>query len=100
LFRNQIQVVHAMQQKLQDETKDLSSRDYRDIVAAVTSALSLAHRSDELQRTIETYRLFATTVMEFLKTRPEIGEDLVKELKEVSRTIKADRAVDDVLYRL
>lgn len=100
LFKNQIKVVSALQRKLTQDEGQLSTRDYRDIVAAVTGALSLAHRSDELQKTIETYRLFASTVMEFLKTRPEIGEELVEELKAVSRTIKADRAVDDVLYRL
>ncbi len=94
LFRTQMRMVSALQAKLASSADSLSSRDFRDLLATTTNILSLAHRTDELQKTIATYKLFAATVMEFLRSRSDqLGEDLVEQLREVSRGLHTEEAI-------
>lgn len=93
----QLKLAVTIQKKLNDPSSGLDPRDYKDLTAAVSGILALAHRSDEALRTIETYQKFASVVLEFLRRRgDQIGEDLVAELREVASDLHVEGEIRTV----
>lgn len=94
----QLGLAADIQRKVRDEVGVLEAREYKDLISAASGIVTTAYRTDEALRTIETYKLFSETVMEFLRSRSDsIGEDLVEQLRQVSHNLKSSSAVDKVI---
>ena len=87
-LQTQLKLARTIQNRLNDPSEALDPREFKELVNAASSIVSLAHRSDQALREIETYKKFAATVLEFLRRRgDQIGEDLVSELHGVAEDL-------------
>lgn len=96
-LQTQLKLARTIQNRLNDPSEALDPREFKELVNAASSIVSLAHRSDQALREIETYKKFAATVLEFLRRRgDQIGEDLVSELHGVARDLHVEGEVRKV----
>ena len=101
LLSSQLKLAQTLQERLNRQDGDeLSARDYRDFTSAATNIIALAHRTEEALREIRTLRTFIEVVLEFMKERSDtLGEDLVAQLVETSRSLRSEQDVFKVLDR-
>jgi len=94
VLNTQLSLAKEIQERLRGSSgRNLDPREYKDLVSAASGIVSMAHRTQEAVRTIETYEAFAGVVFEFLRERGDnLGEDLVAKLKEVASTMNAEEA--------
>lgn len=98
VLSTQLQLAQQIQNRLIGAQESFEPRDFKDLVGTTSNIIGLAHRTEEAMRVISTYKLFVSTVVEFLKTRSDaLGEDLVEELLEVARGLKTEAAVSSIV---
>jgi len=87
LLQSQLRLAEKLQDKLLNGgLNTLPPREMKELVNSVSTLLTLAHRTDQANREIQTYKLFVTVVMDFLKQRGDtLGEDLAEELRRVGK---------------
>lgn len=96
ILTKQLEVAGDIQKQLTNGTLD--PKDYKDLITAANNIITMAHRTDESLRIIETYKIFTESVMEFLRSRSDqLGEDLVKQLKTTAAGLRTERQVTDVI---
>lgn len=93
VLATQLGLAKRLQQRLINE-EYLEPRDYKDLVSTANNILALAHRTEEATRVIATYKLFVSTVTEFLRNRSDtIGEDLIEELLKTAKSLGTDGTI-------
>lgn len=87
LLQSQLQLAEKLQMKLLNGgLNSLPPREMKELVNSVSTLLTLAHRTGQAEKEIQTYKLFITAVMDFLRRRSdELGVDLANELREVAK---------------
>lgn len=84
LLKSQARLAMTLQARV-DSTPNMDVKEMKDIATASASLVNGVHRTGELLRALETYKLFHSVVLAFIKSRSDsLGEDLLAELKEVS----------------
>lgn len=97
VLATQLGLAKRLQQRLINE-EYLEPRDYKDLVSTANNILALAHRTEEATRIIGTYKLFVSTVTEFLRNRSDtIGEDLIEELLKTAKNLGTDGTIGPML---
>lgn len=95
LLKSQARLAQILQEKA---VNNLDVKELKDIATASSSLVNGVHRTGELHRAIETYRLFHAVVLEFLRQRSDaLGEDLLAELKTVAGQMGARARVQSLL---
>jgi hypothetical protein len=96
LLEAQLEIAGDLQALIRDQKSSLSARDFKDLATSASNLIALAHRTDETLRTVQTYKSFVDVVLEFLRQRSDsLGEDLLAELREVAKGLRAEQAVED-----
>ena len=90
LLKTQLTLTNRLQQQLLDGgLNSLPPREVKEILTTVSSMLTLAHRTDEVSRELETYKLIVEVVFAWVKKRADsTGEDLLAELRAVAATMR------------
>ncbi len=97
LLKSQARLAMTLQQRVENEPS-MEVKELKDIATACSTLVNGVHRAGELHRTIETYRLFHSVVLAFLKSRSDtLGEDLLAELKTVADQMSARSALNGLL---
>lgn len=95
LLEQQLQIAADLQSMIKEQRNNLSPRDYRDLATSTSNLIALAHRTDHMLRTTQTYQAFVDVVMEFLRKRSDdLGEDLLEELRESAKELRAEAELD------
>lgn len=98
LLKKQIYIAGSIQERICDPNQHYEIKEIKDLVMTSSSLLTLAQRSGEALSSLETYRVFLSIVVEFLKRRRDTtGEDLLSELKEISHELRASKVHDQVM---
>jgi hypothetical protein len=101
LLTRQMQIADLLQQAVIDGKNSLSTRDLKDLATASSTMIGLAQKTEHLLKEVETYRLFSSVVMEFIRQRTDsLGEDLLAELRSVAAELHAQKEVDQVVKAL
>lgn len=87
LLQSQLRLAERLQNKLLNGgINELPPREMKELVNSVSTLLTLAHRTGQAEKEIQTYKLFVVTVMDFLRRRSDsLGIDLASELREVAK---------------
>jgi hypothetical protein len=97
LLKSQARLAMTLQQRVENEPS-MEVKELKDLATACSTLVNGVHRAGELHRTIETYRLFHSVVLAFLKSRSDtLGEDLLAELKTVADQMSARSALNGLL---
>ena len=104
LLKEQMRLASKLQEKLGNmadaEGGIDNARDFQSLLAGTSGVLSLAHRTDELSQTLDTYKLFVDVTLEFVRRRSDqLGTDLLEELKTVAADLRAGSRLDPLLGR-
>ena len=95
LLKSQARLAQILQEKA---VNNLDVKELKDIATASSTLVNGVHRTGELHRTIESYRLFHSVVLEFLRQRSDtLGEDLLAELRTVAEQMGARARVQSLL---
>ena len=98
LLKKQIQIASALQEQICKPGQTLEVKELKDLIAASSSLVTAAHRGGEALKSLETYRVFVSVVIEFLRRRSDtLGEDLVEELKTVAQELRAEETIRPLL---
>jgi hypothetical protein len=102
LLKEQLRLASKLQEKLgkmaDAEGGIDNARDFQSLMAGTSNVLSLAHRTDELSQTLDTYKLFIDVTLEFIRRRSDqLGTDLLEELKGVAADLRAGSRLDPIL---
>ena len=101
LLETQLQIAGALQQLIIRDQRTLSARDFKDLSSAASSLIALSHRTERTLEEISTYRVFASTVLEFLRKRSDsLGEDLLEELHRVAHEMGTTDKLTEVSERV
>lgn len=101
LLETQLQIAGALQQLIIRDQRTLSARDFKDLSSAASSLIALSHRTERTLEEISTYRVFASTVLEFLRKRSDsLGEDLLDELHRVAHEMGTTDKLTEVSERV
>ena len=97
LLKSQARLAMTLQQRVESEPS-MEVKELKDIATACSTLVNGVHRAGELHRTIETYRLFHSVVLAFLKSRSDtLGEDLLAELRTVASQMSARSQLGSLL---
>jgi hypothetical protein len=97
LLETQLTIAADLQELIRSQSSSLSPREYKELATATSNLIGLAHKTDETLKTIQSYRVFVDVVLDFLRQRSDsLGEDLLAELREVAKGLKAEVALDEV----
>lgn len=97
LLKSQARLAASLQRRV-ETSPTLEIKELKDIATACSTLVNGVHRTGEIHRELETYRLFHSIVLEFLKTRSDaLGEDLLSELRTVATQMSARSQVADLL---
>ena len=97
LLKSQARLAMTLQQRV-ESMPSMEVKELKDIATACSTLVNGVHRAGELHRTIETYRLFHSVVLAFLKRRSDsLGEDLLAELKTVADQMSARSTLNGLL---
>jgi len=84
LLKSQAKLAMTMQRRV-DECPDMDVKEMKDVATACSSLINGVHRTGELLRAMETYKLFHSVVIAFIRARSDsTGEDLLEELKKAA----------------
>jgi hypothetical protein len=101
LLETQLRIAGALQQLIIRDQRTLSARDFKDLSSAASSLIALSHRTERTLEEISTYRIFASTVLEFLRNRSDsLGEDLLEELHRVAHEMSTTDTLIEVSARV
>ena len=97
LLKSQARLAMTLQERVAN-TPSMEVKELKDIATACSTLVNGVHRAGELHRTIETYRLFHSVVLAFLRDRSDsLGEDLLAELKTVASQMSARSQIASLL---
>jgi hypothetical protein len=87
LLQSQLRLAERLQKKLLGGgLNSMPAREMKELVNSLSTLLTLAHRTNQANEEIQTYKMFVTVVMDFLKRRGDsLGEDLAEELRQVGK---------------
>lgn len=90
LINAQTRLIAIVQREVEAQRDSLSPRELKDLIATLGSHLGLLYRVQEAQRTIATYQLFVSVVVEWVKgLEPPLAQRLLAELRETGDRMKA-----------
>lgn len=98
LLETQLSIAQDLQELIRDQKSSLSPRDMKDLSTTASNLIGLAHRTDHLLKSVQTYQTFTEVVLEFLRQRSDqLGEDLLQELRKVAKGLKAEASVEEAI---
>jgi hypothetical protein len=97
LLKSQARLALTLQRRV-ETSPNMEVKELKDIATACSSLVNGVHRTGELLRTLETYKLFHSVVLSFLSERSDLlGEDLLAELKSVADKMSATNKMGGLL---
>jgi hypothetical protein len=97
LLKSQARLAMTLQKRVESDPT-MEVRELKDMATACSSLVTGVHRAGEMLRTLETYKLFHSVTLAFLKTRSDtLGEDLLSELKNVADSMNAKAKLNSLL---
>lgn len=92
MLKTQLMLTAQIQRKLRVGIDALPPREVKELISSISSILTLAHRTEEILKELDTYKLFMDATIKWLKTRSDgLGEDLVAELRTVASNMKTSK---------
>ena len=90
LYRKQLELTEKMQDALlNDGMMAMSPREVKETITSITSVLTLGHRTEEILKELDTYKLFKDVVMEWARRRSDdLAVDLVAEIRKVADELR------------
>jgi hypothetical protein len=90
LINAQTRLIALVQNEVETQRDTLSPRELKDLIATLGSHLSLLHRVQEAQRSIATYQLFVSVIVEWVKgLEPPLAQKLLAELRATAAQMQA-----------
>jgi hypothetical protein len=95
LLKTQLRLTNTLQKQLvEGGINSLPPREVKELLTAVGSMLTLAHKTDEVLRELETYKLLLEVIFEWVRRRADsTGEDLLTELRGVASELRNSEGV-------
>ena len=97
LLKNQAALVGKLQKKVAQHP-GMDVRELKEVATATTGLIASIHRTGELLKSLETYKLFVSVVLRFVKERgDETGQDLHAELVKAAEHMGAAAKLRNLL---
>ncbi len=97
LLKSQARLAMTMQRRV-DACPDMDIKEMKDVATACSTLINGVHRTGELLRAMETYKLFHSVVISFIRARSDsTGEDLLEELKKAADEMNVRAQVGKLL---
>lgn len=98
LLSNQVTIAGELQRIITSSGGQMDTKDLRDLVSTLSALVNSIHKANEPLKALSTYRLFTDVVIEFIRRRSDtLGDDLVAELHQVARELRATAAAKELL---